>query len=126
MPWFRVDDNLALHTKVLTAGNGAMGLWVRAGSWSMQQLTDGHIPTQVARQLGTRAEASRLVTAGLWVETEGGYDFHEWVGRQPSARDVRQAAEVKGNAGARGNHLRWHKRRGVVDEDCKWCLEEET
>jgi hypothetical protein len=126
MPWFRVDDNLALHTKVLAAGNGAMGLWVRAGSWSMQQLTDGRIPAQVARQLGTRAEASRLVKAGLWFETGDGYEFHEWVGRQPSALDVKRAAEVKGTSGARGNHLRWHKRRGVIDDECKWCMEEES
>ena len=32
--WFKVDDNLALHPKVLGAGNAAMGMWVRAGSWS--------------------------------------------------------------------------------------------
>lgn len=123
MPWFRVDDNLAFHSKALAAGNAAMGLWVRAGSWSMQQLTDGHIPTQVARQLGRKVEADRLVTAGLWNERAAGYDFHEWHGRQPSALDVKRAAEVKGTAGVRGNHLRWHKRRGVVDPDCKWCLE---
>ena len=41
MTWFRVDDTLAMHPKVYAAGNAAMGLWVRAGAWSMQQLTDG-------------------------------------------------------------------------------------
>lgn len=123
MPWFRVDDNLAFHAKALAAGNAAMGLWVRAGSWSMQQLSDGHIPTQVARQMGRKVEADRLVSAGLWDEVATGYTFHEWTGRQPSALDVKRAAEVKGTSGARGNHLRWHKRRGVTDPDCKWCQE---
>lgn len=121
MPWFRVDDNLAFHAKTLAAGNAAMGLWVRAGSWAMHQLTDGRIPTHVARQLGTRTEAARLVQAGLWTETDDGYLFHQWDGRQPSALDVQRAAEVKGASGARGNHMRWHKRRGVVDPDCEWC-----
>lgn len=121
MPWFRVDDNLAFHSKTIAAGNGAMGLWVRAGSWSMQQLTDGKIPLHVARSMGTKAEANRLVSAGLWRESEGGYEFHQWHGRQPSAEDVRLAAEAKGYAGEQGNHVRWHKRRGVVHPDCEWC-----
>lgn len=125
MPWFRVDDNLAFHAKTLAAGNAAMGLWVRAGSWAMQQLTDGHVPAHVAKQLGSRAEAKRLCDAGLWAERpDGGYDFHQWNGRQPSAADVKRAAEVKGTAGEQGNHLRWHKRRGVVADDCAWCLKE--
>ena len=123
MPWFRVDDNLAFHSKTLAAGNAAMGLWVRAGAWSMQQLTDGFIPAHVARQLGKPAEARRLCEAGLWTEDEAGFRFHEWFGRQPSADDVKRAAEAKGNAGARGNHLRWHKKRGVKDPNCEWCLE---
>jgi hypothetical protein len=123
VPWFRVDDNLAFHHKAIAAGNAAMGLWVRSGSWSMQQLTDGFIPAQVARSIGTPNEAKRLCSAGLWVPQEdGGYSFHEWVGRQPSAEDVKRVAESKGTAGARGNHLRWHKRRGVKDPDCEWCL----
>lgn len=127
MPWFRVDDNLAFHAKVIAAGNAAMGLWVRAGSYSMQQLTDGHVPLDVARLLGKKSEADRLVTVGLWTERDdsGGYDFHEWMGRQPSALDVKRAAEVKGMAGARGNHIRWHKKKGAFDPECAWCKEDE-
>lgn len=88
MPWFAVEDTLAFHRKTLTAGNAAMGLWVRAGSWSMQILTDGEIPADVARTLGTTAEAKRLVTAGLWVPKDGGYEFHEWAERQRSRVQV--------------------------------------
>jgi len=88
VPWFKVDDTLAFHAKTLTAGNAAMGLWVRAGAWSMQTLSDGFIPTQVARQLGTKHEADRLVFAGLWVEKDDGYLFHEWDQRQPSRAKV--------------------------------------
>lgn len=122
MPWFRVDDNLAFHAKTVAAGNAAMGLWVRAGAWAMQQLTDGHVPRHMAQQMGTRGEIRRLVDSGLWVETDEGYRFHEWGERQPSKADVTRAAEAKGQAGARGNHTRWHKRRGVTDPDCPWCL----
>lgn len=84
MPWFAVEDTLAFHRKTLTAGNAAMGLWVRAGSWSMQILTDGEIPHDVARTLGSAAEAKRLVAAGLWIPKDDGYEFHEWSDRQRS------------------------------------------
>lgn len=98
MPWFKVDDTFAFHPKVLAAGNAAAGLWARAGSWSMQQLTDGYVPAQVAQQLGTRAEIRRLVDAGLWVAKDDGYVFHEWDQRQPSRVQVhadREAAKER-------------------------------
>ena len=94
MAWFKVDDTLAMHTKVATAGNAAMGLWVRAGSWSMQQLTDGFVPTHMARTFGTATEARRLCDAGLWVEKDDGYLFHEWDQRQPSRVQVEADREA--------------------------------
>jgi hypothetical protein len=94
MPWFKVDDTLAFHGKVIRAGNAAMGLWVRAGSWSMQTLSDGHVPHDVARQLGTHAQAARLVDVELWVEKDDGYMFHEWNQRQPSRAKVHSDREA--------------------------------
>lgn len=88
MPWFRVDDTFSHHAKVMAAGNAAIGLWVRAGAWSMQQLSDGFVPNHVARQLGTNTEARRLVDVGLWFEKDDGYEFHEWDQRQPSRIQV--------------------------------------
>ena len=88
MPWFKVDDTLPLNAKVVAAGNAAMGLWVRAGAWSAQQLTDGFVPAHMAAVLGTRAEARRLVDAGLWSAVDGGYAFHQWGERQPSGAQV--------------------------------------
>lgn len=88
MPWFKVDDTLAFHHKSVAAGNAAMGLWVRAGSWSMQTLSDGYVPDVIAMQLGTRSQAERLVAVGLWDRLAQGYDFHEWEQRQPSKAKV--------------------------------------
>ena len=90
MTWFKVDDNLAFHPKVLAAGNAAMGLWVRAGSWSAQQLTDGVIPDSILPSLGTEKQAAALTRAGLWRRAEGAWEFHEWsaAGRQPTRATV--------------------------------------
>jgi hypothetical protein len=90
MVWFKVDDSLPFHAKVVHAGNAAMGLWVRAGAWSAQQLTDGFIPSHIVTTLGTTAQAKKLVAVQLWVSCEGGYRFHQWNedGRQPTRADV--------------------------------------
>jgi hypothetical protein len=94
MPWFKVDDTLAFHGKTVAAGNAAMGLWVRAGAWSMQQLTDGFVPHQIAKQLGRPPERRRLVEVGLWLEKDDGYLFHEWHQRQPSRAKVHADREA--------------------------------
>lgn len=100
MTWFKVDDTLAFHRKAVAAGNAAMGLWVRAGSWSAQQLTDGHIPDDIAATLGTPPQIARLVKVRFWERVEGGYQFHEWSaeGRQPTRSDVLSRQESARNA----------------------------
>lgn len=112
MPWFKVDDTLAFHAKIMAAGNSAVGLWTRAGAWSMQQLTDGFVPNHVARQLGSPGDARRLCESGLWVQKDDGYEFHEWDQRQPSR------AKVQADRAANVEKLRrWRARnpKGVTD-----------
>lgn len=92
--WFKVDDSLATHPKVLEAGNAAMGLWVRAGAWCAQQLTDGFVSAAAVSMLGTREEADALVAADLWDEVEGGFQFHQWDERQPSRADAEERREA--------------------------------
>lgn len=94
MPWFKVDDTLALHHKTMAAGNAALGLWVRAGSWSMQTLSDGFIPDAVVSTLGTHGQAKRLVDSGLWERLPTGYAFHEWEQRQPTRAHVEAEREA--------------------------------
>lgn len=98
MVWFRVDDVLPFHERVIRAGNAAMGLWVRAGAWSSGQLTDGFVPADVARTLGSAKEIRQLLSVGLWHEEErggqAGYLFHAWeedgtgMKRQPTRAEV--------------------------------------
>ena len=80
MAWFKIDDHLYSHPKWMALPKPARALWVTAGSWCAGQLLDG-----------TRAEARRLVEAGLWEEIENGYLFHDWAEYQP----VRQAVMDK-------------------------------
>ena len=94
MPWFKVDDKLHDHRKTRAAGLEPMGLWVIAGSWSSDNLTDGFVPADVIGRWGRTAErcAARLVDAGYWHTSERhgeqGWQFHDWEGFQPMAEQV--------------------------------------
>jgi hypothetical protein len=95
MPWFKVDDKLHSHTKAAKAGE-ALSLWVVAGSWSMDHLTDGFVPDYIAARLMPNFEqhAATLVRVGLWSEAEQGGDvgwlFHDWSVHQPSREQVEE------------------------------------
>lgn len=126
MSWFKVDDKLHDHRKARKAGKAAMGVWVLAGSWSMDNLSDGFVPEDVLLRWGTRADAIKLVAAGLWDtavrEGEKGWQFHDWERFQPSAAVTAAIRAKEAEAGARGNHERWHVRRKVTDPNCEYCF----
>lgn len=113
MPWFRVCDTFAFDGRAVAAGNAAIGLWTRAGSWCAQQLSDGMVPEHMLAALGgTAASARKLVDVGLWEPVEEGYRFVEWKGVQPTRREIEQ-----GRAGARARMRRARRsaRRSTAD-----------
>jgi hypothetical protein len=113
LTWFKVDDGFAFHPKAIMAGNSALGLWVRAGAWCGANLTDGALPRHMIGTFGAQArDAKKLVSVGLWVEIEDGYQFHEWNLMQPTKADVE--AERAANR-ARQKEWRDKKRSGVTD-----------
>lgn len=113
MPWFKVDDGFAFHRKAIKAGNAALGLWVRAGSWCAHQLTDGQVPDEILALLGGNTEdAEALVSAGLWEQIEGGYQFRGWHDYQPTRADVE---DERAKARERQKEWRKNRRNAVTD-----------
>lgn len=112
MTWFKVDDNLATHMKVIQAGNEAMGLWVRAGSWAAQQLTDGYVPNAIVTLLGGTESADTLVNVGLWHLAQDGYEFNDWGVYQPTRQSVmgeREAAKERQRKYREGRTIQTHE-----------------
>lgn len=90
MAWYKVDDQLHSHPKARRAGLEAMGLWTLAGSHCMSYLTDGFVEEWfVDSWPHGRDLAARLVTVGLWLVVEGGWQFHDWEKYQPTRASVR-------------------------------------
>lgn len=89
--FFPIPDEFATRGDVLAAGNGAVGLYARAGSWSTHQQTYGQVPAHVAAMLGTPEEAAALVANRLWRKVKDGYVFTPWPGLTRAQVDARRA-----------------------------------
>lgn len=115
MPWFKVDDKLHDHRKTRQAGRSAMGVWVLAGSWAADNLTDGFVPASLLSRWGTTADARKLVSVGLWHEDEQdgekGWRFHEWLERQPSRTQKLAERKARAEAGRLGGQASGRTRR---------------
>jgi hypothetical protein len=111
MVWFRVDDSLCDHPKLLAlqerkGWEAAVALWTLAGAWSSKHLKDGEIPRAVVTRLGFTAKSAELLVAeGFWERAEAGYRFHDWQSRNPLRSQVEREREVTRNRVAkhRGN-----------------------
>lgn len=95
MTWFKVDDKFWSHRKTRKLSAEAVALWVRAGSYCGDHLTDGVIESHDIEFLGgSKSAAEELVSAGLWLSHVRGYCFHDWEHYQPTKakRDQERAA----------------------------------
>lgn len=120
MTWFKADDNLQDHPKVLRLGRDmvpAIGVWTLVGTWAARQNTDGFVPVVIIRRYDPRERlAKRLVSVGLFerAEVNGvvGYRFHDWPDHQPTAAEVE-----KKRALARDRQRRFRERSGQFGSD---------
>lgn len=106
MPYLNADDQLCWHHKTVAAGNAAMGLWVRCGSWSAGQKKDGFVPEDVAKAVGKPTEISALIRAGYWEPVEGGYQMHDFSDHNITAAESLELSRKRAEAGSRGGRRR--------------------
>lgn len=132
MTWFKVDDKLHSHAKVLQlvddGESDAMALWTLAGSWAASSETDGWVPVSAARRVDPdhyERRAAALVRVRLWEEAERegkkGWVFHGWnePGRQPTAEQIQsnRAAKTERQARWREKKAEQQQNDGAVDGD---------
>lgn len=116
MTWVKLDDHFPDHPKIASAGPLAMAWHVAALCYCSRHLTDGHIPTRVARslidltgctettetgntyQLQPAVLIERLVDSGAWHKEPDGYRLHDFLEYNPARSAVlaeREAAKQR-------------------------------
>ena len=109
--WFKVCDGFSEHPKAIQAGNEAVGVWTRMGSWSSRYCTGGVVPHVKALAIaGAMAPLTALLKAGLLEredKDEADWVFHDWEDANPTAEEARAYTENKKKAGRLGAQKRW-------------------
>ncbi|PPJ31881.1 hypothetical protein C5E45_32850 [Nocardia nova] len=116
MTWFKVDDGFWSHPKTAMLSDAAVAMWVRAGSYSCQHLTDGFISPPMLRMLGPREAVDELVEAGLWNTAPGGWQFHDWDEYQETSETVKRRREQARDRQRRARAAREKKRATPRDD----------
>ena len=118
MPWFKVDDTLHSHPKARGVGLAALGLWVMAGSYCSQYVTEGHVPEWfVTGIVNGRRSSNELVEAGLWTRVEGGYQFHDWDHYQITREEVERDKALNRARQRKFRESRREARARAIDND---------
>jgi hypothetical protein len=136
MPWFKIDDKAHSHPKFLRAGNAALGLWLRCGSYSAQHITEGHVPAVVAQLYGSAPQAAKLVRAGLWHEhghdcsrcpdpPAGDYMIHDFLEDGRNTSRAKHEAEKKKARDRQAKH-REEQAAGAKSSEKTDRIEEES
>lgn len=108
MSWFRCDDQLADHPKVMALGDlrrPAIGLWTMCGTYCARHLTDGFVSRQVVAMYADRdlkKLTDALVKAGLFIPVDGGWQLHDYLDWNPSREKVLKDRAKKQAAGQAG------------------------
>lgn len=114
MTWVRLDDTWAESEPALEAGPLACWLHVCALSYCNRTLSDGRIRRAAVRRLADTLEqdplalAARLVEAGLWAQTDDGFELVDYAKTQPTREKVEQARAQK-----TARQARWREARSA-------------
>ncbi len=131
-PGIFLANEMPDNIKVAPLSDAAFRLLIRAWCYCSRLSTDGKIPEQVWREMGS-AKARRELMAPPMLAPDrpplvkaipGGVECHDYLLHNRSADEVKLVAESKSEGGALGAHKRWHVGRRRFEKRCRYCREE--
>jgi hypothetical protein len=134
MTWVKIDEAFTESPEAARAGALGIAMHLAGLCYSNRHLTDGKIPTSIARRLIDLDEIAadsagkympdadeifaRLVAGGLWEPVDGGFQIVDFFNTQPSREKVEEQRAERARAGKAGAEARWAKQR-ASDLDSK-------
>lgn len=110
-----------LHANSISGGELSEVLWCRGLDYVHEHGTEGLVPVhapQILTPTKTAARIRGLVGAGLWLEVDGGWEYHDYLewNRPAAELGARKAAvsAARSAAGKKGAAARWQGRLSPV------------
>jgi hypothetical protein len=116
--WVRLQTSIYHRGKLLTvlglpSGHRTAVVYMFSLAYAGANGCTGHIPKAALPLIqASRADAKRLVDAGLWEPTPDGWKVHDWDVYQPTPGYVQKLSD----AGKKGAKARWAKREASIPE----------
>lgn len=135
MTWVMIDDQFHSNRKIVRAGLAGAGLYARSLAFCAAESTDGWIPHEWAREVGTAHLIKKLVSVGLWIRVNSGDEIYvsadkrrkgggvtivvpshgyyvpDYLHYNPSRGEVEETRLLKSAAGRKGADSKWHGNR---------------
>ena len=106
MTYACIDDRWDEHPKYAGLELEHFGLMACAIVYCNRHLTDGFVPDKAIRGFGASGEgprlARRLVSEGIWIRREGGFEVLGYLDHNPSRVTVEERRTERAAAGKRG------------------------
>lgn len=124
--WHRHIRFAGLDPAVLFVFDATVGYCTEHG-------TEGYAPSNpedLALAIGVKASYVKKALP-LLIERDALLDKADrvyvrgWSDHNPTNAEVEDRAKERSVSGTRGNHIRWHVNKGVVDPGCPFCMEGE-
>ena len=112
MTWAKVDDRFNDDPRMLALSRGVRLLYVEGLVWSCRHATDGRLPRYVLGKVTDEPDAidaaKQLVDAGIWEDTEDGWEivgFLDELDQTPAAEIAKNKEFNRGRQSRRRRHL---------------------
>ena len=120
--WYRHPRFTGLAPDVLFVFEAAVG-------YCYEHATSGELPRgseDLSLNLGVKMSAvKRAVTAlierGAFEDRGCSLHIRNFEEHNPTGEEIQARTSERSSAGAYGNHVRWHEKKGVTDADCEFC-----
>lgn len=134
LPRFFMDCGWHRHIRFSGMDPAHLHVFASTVGYCTEFGTDGEAPAdpeELALAIGVKASVVKKALPIL-IDREALLDkghvvfVRGWSDHNPTSAEVEDKAKERSESGTRGNHIRWHVNKDVVDPDCEFCQRGDT